>query len=515
MNKISEADNINSKSIILLLILIILITLMIQTWLWDHITDDAYITYRYVERISNGDGFTFNPGERVEGFSNPLWILILSAFKLITPFELIDIARVLGVLSSCATITLMWITIKHLSPKDKENIFIIAAFMLLASPGFHIYASAGLEGPLLSLLILAGIYYTLCADLKRQYIAALCFGLAGIVRPEGPLYGIIWFILVMRIENIKYLTFKKQLLRFLIFISPVAAYQLFRILYFGALLPNTAIAKQSGTYGTLFGLPYLFPWMMALGGPVVAFLFIFYLIKGNIKHNKFFFSAMGPIISAIIFIIYAQGDWMPFGRFMLPVWPLILICFSVWLNSFLDDINIIKTFNKKHLISFLLLIALVLSSLFAWGNQIVSYVLNEELNMLMRGNDQVIVGEWLADNIEPGSSVATIRLGGISYMAPELIFWDLLGLTDKQQALFISEGSPGGTVNSPVVRRKPDIIAAVKAPTTWCYTEDDEFLLYLNKNYNFIKSFPQGNFGAFDIWIYNESMQVLSDNYMD
>ena len=91
-------------------------------------------------------------------------------------------------------------------------------------------------------------------------------------------------------------------------------------------------------------------------------------------------------------------------------------------------------------------------------------------------------GEWLADNIGPGSSVATIRLGGICYMVPDLIFWDLLGLTGKQQALYISESSPGKTVNSHVLKRKPDIIAAVKAPITWYYTEDDEFLVHLIKS---------------------------------
>ena len=43
--------------------------------------DDAYISLRYLRQWGAGNGLVFNPGERVEGFSNPLWLAVLAPFE--------------------------------------------------------------------------------------------------------------------------------------------------------------------------------------------------------------------------------------------------------------------------------------------------------------------------------------------------------------------------------------------------------------------------------------------------
>src|SRR5438046_1501989 len=40
--------------------------------------DDAFITYRYAENLARGLGLVYNPGERVEGYSNFLWTLMMA-----------------------------------------------------------------------------------------------------------------------------------------------------------------------------------------------------------------------------------------------------------------------------------------------------------------------------------------------------------------------------------------------------------------------------------------------------
>jgi hypothetical protein len=42
------------------------------------IVDDAYITMRYSRHLAEGYGPVYNIGEKVEGYSNFLWMLILS-----------------------------------------------------------------------------------------------------------------------------------------------------------------------------------------------------------------------------------------------------------------------------------------------------------------------------------------------------------------------------------------------------------------------------------------------------
>ena len=52
--------------------------------LWfDHTADDAYITFRYVDNWVRGHGLVFNPGERVMGYSNFLWVVVLYPFALL------------------------------------------------------------------------------------------------------------------------------------------------------------------------------------------------------------------------------------------------------------------------------------------------------------------------------------------------------------------------------------------------------------------------------------------------
>jgi arabinofuranosyltransferase len=47
------------------------------------VQDDAFVTLRYAQNLAEGAGLTWNPGERVEGYTNFLWALLLVvAFRL-------------------------------------------------------------------------------------------------------------------------------------------------------------------------------------------------------------------------------------------------------------------------------------------------------------------------------------------------------------------------------------------------------------------------------------------------
>ena len=44
------------------------------------VADDAYITFRHVVQFLTGNGLTYNTIERVEGFTHPLWAVLLCLF---------------------------------------------------------------------------------------------------------------------------------------------------------------------------------------------------------------------------------------------------------------------------------------------------------------------------------------------------------------------------------------------------------------------------------------------------
>ncbi|MGB5138377.1 MAG: hypothetical protein WBP29_07570, partial [Candidatus Zixiibacteriota bacterium] len=69
--------------------------------------DDAYISFRYAENLINGDGLVFNIGERVEGYTNFLWVILLALAKGLLGVDYLATSRVLGVAAGASLFVLL------------------------------------------------------------------------------------------------------------------------------------------------------------------------------------------------------------------------------------------------------------------------------------------------------------------------------------------------------------------------------------------------------------------------
>ena len=65
---------------VILLIVIFTIVLIRNAWM----SDDGYITFRTVDNFVNGYGLTWNISERVETYSNLLWMFLVSIIYFFT-----------------------------------------------------------------------------------------------------------------------------------------------------------------------------------------------------------------------------------------------------------------------------------------------------------------------------------------------------------------------------------------------------------------------------------------------
>ncbi len=483
------------------------VTLGIQTYLWPHITDDAYITFRYALNLANGAGLVFNHGEYTEGFSNPLWTLLLACLHILTGAQIPDAARAAGLFFALGTLLCVFVISRKSAESQSSLPLALAVLLIILAPGFHVYATAGLEGPMLGFLLSAGLAASLGSSQSSRYSAALLFGLAGITRPEGPAYAALWFLATINPA----LSFRKLLrmeaARFLIVIAPIAAWQIFRLTYFGAWVPNTAIAKVPGVFGEFIDFPeYVTPWLVAAGGPLILFLWMV-LPPRSERVQKIERICLAIAGANLIFVSYAQGDWMTFGRFITPVWPVISLTLALWLAAELSQLQQSHFVRLRKALPYLPAAGIVLCAFLAWYASVKSYVNNEEMNMLMRATEQRAVGRWIDRNIASGASVATGRLGGIGYGAMNQVVWDWFGLTDAEEAAHIRKGRPGKLADDPVFRRKPDVIAAIEAPADWSYKRTSQLVDLLEENYIFVMGFPQGRYGYVDIWIRKERIK--------
>jgi hypothetical protein len=424
-----------------------------------------------------------------------LWILLVAGGTRLTGLAIPDVARALGLACSLSTIACLFASRRAFA--SGNQIATAAIVLLLVFPGFHVYATSGLETPLLMFLLTVGTVASL-GQRKPTTLASLSFGCAAITRPEGLLYGLFWFGNPFRAFG-----------QLAILIAPFVAYQIFRVTYFEAWLPNAFRAKLPGTWGTFFGLEYLGQAAAAVGWPfLLALVFRVRRVRGDLEDfRRVFAAAIGPILAGILFVIYAWGDWMPFSRFLAPLWPSAALVVASWLVTLSRSMSRVP--RKPEWITALLTGFVAASTLGAYAPQIQRYVRNEGLDsMLMRGEDALAVGVWLSKTVKPGSTVRTARLGGMSYAAPELTFWDENGLTDRAQAVWISEGRVGGPPSSPVSAREPNVVAALLVPAKWSYTEDEALLEWLRTNYSLVSKFPQGNFGEVHVWIFKNARPV-------
>ncbi|RLI86247.1 MAG: hypothetical protein DRO76_04225, partial [Candidatus Altiarchaeales archaeon] len=98
LNKISIID------FLIYTVFLLLVGLSIYNSLRFRFTvDDAYIGIRYARHFVEGSGLVYNIGERVEGYSDFLWIILLSFFGFLG-FNFVSAAHFLGLFSSVLTL---------------------------------------------------------------------------------------------------------------------------------------------------------------------------------------------------------------------------------------------------------------------------------------------------------------------------------------------------------------------------------------------------------------------------
>ncbi|HWV37287.1 MAG TPA: hypothetical protein VN033_02305 [Vulgatibacter sp.] len=213
-----------------------------QAW----VVDDAYITLRTVDNFVSGRGLGWNPGERVQAFTHPLWMFCLCALYLFTREGFLTVLA----LSFAMLLALLGVVAWGLyrEPAWKTLLFL---GMLVASKAFFDFTSSGLENPLTVLLVaifasrwLAPPPDDLDERLKRWrfllFVAALAFfNRIDTLLLYLPALG--WELVALARR-----AGARIVPPFLAATSPATGWLAFSLIYFGAPFPNTAYAKALG-----------------------------------------------------------------------------------------------------------------------------------------------------------------------------------------------------------------------------------------------------------------------------
>jgi arabinofuranosyltransferase len=303
----------------------------LNTLYWEKDTvDDSFITYRYSRNLARGEGLTYNQGAKVEGYSNFFWVL-LHAFPIRYGADPIHISRILSLFGGLILLAVLLITLRS----GRGGITMIgaaAAVYLALNPFLGLWTMVGMETVWYTMLLVTGIYFLAGGWNRRGYLwSAVLLSLACLTRPEGTfivaaICGYQLFLIIRRRK-----VSPPQLRWGAILFGIVGLYYIWRLVYFGDILPNTYYAKLGGQlslWDRRAGFIYLRDYFLISGWAFGAYLAggIVLILKFDYKQGL---AWIFPAAAGIFFAYYSNGDWMPNFRFLVPVLPMLLAAASL------------------------------------------------------------------------------------------------------------------------------------------------------------------------------------------
>ena len=295
------------------------------------VTEDAYILFRSVEQVFAGNGPVWNPHERVQVYTSPLWFWILVFSRLISANLYLN-----SIIISLA----LWIfTLRNLQRIAPTSAAFAMGFLLCAaSTAIHDYTSSGFEN-----VLAYGLLTYFFLQIVRLYrdglperaaisaLGRLClmFGLIALTRHDlvllllPPAAFVVW-------DHRRLLSIPTYCTLAVVALLPLATWTLFSLIYYGFPWPNTAYAKLNTGVDradvALQGFRYLLAAILQDAVTpliIVAALVITYSI---VRHRAYKFIAAGVILN-LIYVVLIGGDYM-LGRF-LSFGSLIAVCLLV------------------------------------------------------------------------------------------------------------------------------------------------------------------------------------------
>ena len=413
-----------------------------------NVVDDAYISFHYAKNWVLGRGMVFNPGERVEGYTNFLWIVVLAPFYALSRGLSIDFTRVaigLSIVIALLDLGLAYLVARRLFQRDWLATGLTVALCALDN-AYVGYAAGALENHLLIFCVLAAIHVWLDQSKRAWLWTGVFLALASMTRPDAGLvagtFGLsAVFSLLLRDPTFPDLTRRALFVRAMSALGVWAlifgAYFAWRWSYYGALLPNTFYLKVgSTTDGVERGLGYTLAffddryYLQAL-----AFLPILWIRRGVLRWLWLLVVLHGA------YVIYVGGDFYSGHRFYLVLLPVLYLLVG-WVVHRIRA-RIATTSVHRWMVKRTALAAAatgVLGGLFGYG--LAAFTLRGyergpwALEVRMWGemvDNNVTYMRWLGTYVKPGSSMVVGDIGSAGFFT-DCTIYDVYGVIDPNIA---------------------------------------------------------------------------------
>ncbi|MEV6619528.1 hypothetical protein AB0M83_12800 [Amycolatopsis sp. NPDC051106] len=447
---------------------------LLHQLLFATVTEDALVSFRYAQNIADGNGPVFNPGERVEGYTNFLWLVLIALPRAAFGADVQTTAVVFGVLAALGCVLLSYLLVNRIvagaGAEPRPAIGIAAAVLTASAGGLAVYGPSGSEVPLFVLLLLA-VCYSLAA--RRPVVAGVLVAFAVMTSPEGlvvAVLGGLWLAGAALRKKHSWWAPVGYVLGALVFLIPRLAW---RATFYQHFLPAPLAAKLGGPFGSQVaaGWPYLSGFALAhqgflLLGLVAAVALLLRRTqpaKAPVVTEPAFRGfrvaeppARGeaPVVTAVearalIWLLFAVaatvaaaavligGDPGPSWRLLAPVPPLIAVAAVSAYGVLTVDADAKPSPRPMAWSAATRLVPVTACGLA--GIAVLVSVFSPDMLDRVRdwrahGTELTEIGGWLGRYLPPGSVVSAAAPGALAAHGGQLLIIDVLGRTDDHIA---------------------------------------------------------------------------------
>lgn len=413
--------------------------------------DDAMISMRYARNLANGHGLVWNPGgARVEGYTNPLWVIFMAILHLF-PLPASKISLLVQISGAIFLIANLFFVNKIARILTGNWLVALLSVILTAfyAP-LNNWGLQGMEVSVLTLIVSASVWIALENIHSNRFSIwlYLLLGVGTLVRIDmAVVYLVITAFLVFADKLHRRQNLIWGIALFVIFIS---SQTLFRWVYYGDILPNTYYLKMQGypvllrlIHGAyvLFRFIWSFNWL----------LFLLPFIVLAFRRDRAILLPLLVILAQLAYSVYVGGDaWEHRGgsnRYISIVMPIYFILFVYAADLIRQSILIkIQPRSKTSFaVSNVLLVLFVLASMLNM-NLLVDFKSLQRWALLrqpifIEGNKEYVrISQAINKITTPQASIAVVSAGAIPYFTDRYAL-DLLGKNDVKIAHEVARGA--------------------------------------------------------------------------
>jgi hypothetical protein len=412
---------------------------------WFVLDDDMMISMRYARNLVEGHGLVWNPGERVEGYTNFLWTIVMAGVHLLrVPDPTISLAvKAVGFVLLASSLGLAVRLVRLFAPRSLLATPLLLVCLVTCVDVLH-WSVWGFETSLFTFL---NLLFFLCVLEQRWLpIGFVALSLIPLTRGDGLHLFAANAIVALLVSRSR----ARTALWLALALLPAVAHLAFRRIYYGEWLPNTYFLKvykldnlygRGATYARNFLLRYAVPLTLATGSAIA-------IARSDRRGLAPFVSLIGTLGYAVT----TGGDMFGNFRFFAHVMPIIFVFATAG----------VVTVARGKLGALVWSVVLFVVTFPLLGAMRTLVVLDTNGDPY----EQLQVAMLLKKNARPDSTIAVIAAGIVPYFT-RMKAIDVLGKSDKHVARLtpFSGSMVGHGKLDPAysLSKKPDLVISCRS----------------------------------------------------